>query len=66
MEVERVEEWKVEKILFKWKIQEVVSSKVFSMIEEVYSRVLYIKERGRLRKYKKSDDRVWEKAKCRS
>ena len=64
--MERVENWKIGKILIKWKIQEVVSGEVFSMIEEVYGRVQYIGEEGRLRKYKESNNRVWEKAKCRS
>jgi len=35
-----------------------VSGEVFSMIEEVYGRVQYIEEGGRLRKYKESNNRV--------
>ena len=43
-----------------------MSGKVFSIIKKIYSRIQYIGERGRLGKYKESNNRVWEKTKCRS
>ena len=42
------------------------SSKVFGMIEEVYSRTWLLGKRGRFRECKEDGSRVWEKTKYRS
>ena len=38
--------------------------KVFSMLEEIYSREWYIEKGGRSRKYKGSSRGTWEKNEC--
>ena len=48
VEVDKFKEWEVEKISNKNKR----SNKVLSVLEEIYSRIWYLEEKERLRKYK--------------
>ena len=64
VEVNKVEEWEVEKILDKIKNQG--SGKVSGVMERIYSRAWFMEKRGELGKCKECGNRVWEEAEYRS